>query len=115
MLPPRIQKAAKRDGRFKSQKHRDFVRSHACCNCGSTTNIQVAHVRLGSGAGMGRKPDDFRTVSLCHACHHGDQHTRGEETFWAGKDVEGLMDAFAKESPVAKEIAAWKREHGHGA
>lgn len=70
---------------------------------------------MGSGAGMGQKPDDFRTVSLCKA-HHQQQHTVGEETFWrtyraaAGQTVDQLMDAFAKASPKAREIAQIKRE-----
>ena len=65
--------------------------------------IEVAHVRLGSGAGLGQKPDDWRTVSLCSYCHR-QQHTIGEETFWNGKDVEALIDAFCKASPKAAEI-----------
>lgn len=111
-LPARIPKKAKRASRWKSLAHRDFVRSHACCKCGSTVAIEVAHVRIGSGAGMGQKPDDWRTVSLCKQCHQGDQHNNGERTFWRGLDVDALMDAFAKASPKAREIAAVKRERG---
>ena len=65
--------------------------------------IQVAHVRLGSGAGMGEKPDDWRTVPLC-AAHHTRQHEVGERTFWAGIDVEHLIDSFCNASPKAQEI-----------
>jgi len=52
---------------------------------------------------MGQKPDDHRTVSLCHDCH-ALQHTAGELTFWQGRDVEGLIEAFCKASPKAREI-----------
>lgn len=69
--------------------------------------IEVAHVRLGSGAGLGQKPDDYRAVSLCRDCHR-QQHTIGEETFWDGKDVEGLIEAFCKASPRAREIVEAK-------
>lgn len=103
MLPPRIPKTPKRASRWRSQAHCNFVRSHACSVCHSTAAIEVAHVRLGSGAGMGQKPDDHRTVSLCHECHSR-QHRLGEATFWQGRDVEGLIEAFCKASPKAAEI-----------
>ncbi len=102
-LPPRIAKPSKGMGRWKSKAHRDFVRSHACCHCGSQSAIEVAHVRLGSGAGISQKPDDWRTVSLCKPCHQR-QHNIGELTFWRGADVEGLIEAFCKASPKAREI-----------
>jgi hypothetical protein len=116
-LPARIPKKPKRASRWRSQAHCNFVRSHACSNCGSTTNIQVAHVRLGSSAGVGQKPDDWRTVSLCGpllnsmGCHDY-QHRMGEETFWRGKDVEALIAAFIKASPRRHEIEAILRERG---
>lgn len=109
MLPPRIPKKAKRESRWRSRKHCDFVRSHACCNCGSMAGIEVAHVRMGSGAGMGQKPDDWRTVSLCGDCHRL-QHSHGEPSFWRayakehGCTVEELINAYCKDSPVAREI-----------
>ena len=105
MLPPRLPKKQKRETRYKSQRHLNFVRSHACSVCHATAGIQAAHVRLGSGAGMGQKPHDWRAVSLCKDCHTK-QHTIGEATFWkqAGQDVEVLIDAFCRTSPVAREI-----------
>lgn len=120
MLPKRIPKEPKRDSRWKSQAHRDFVRSHACCNCGSTAGIDVAHVRIGSGAGLGQKPDDFRCVSLCKECHRSDQHMRGERSFWndykarTGQDVEQLIEEFSRASPKSSEIARVKREREGG-
>lgn len=102
-LPRRIPKKAKRSTRWRSQAHCNFVRSHACSHCGDMAAIEVAHVRLGSGAGMGQKPDDYRTVSLCKPCHQR-QHNIGEITFWRGTDVEALIAAFCKASPRAREI-----------
>lgn len=112
-LPARIAKKAKRDSRWRSPAHCNFVRSHACSVCGSTTAIEVAHVRIGSGAGMGQKPDDWRTVSLC-AEHHQRQHNIGEATFWRGKDVEALVAAFIAASPRKFEIAQAQREKSNG-
>lgn len=108
-LPPRVQKVAKRSIRWRSTAHCNFVRSHACSVCHATAPIEVAHVRLGSNAGMSQKPDDFRTASLCRDCH-AKQHQQGERTFWKGRDVEALIDAFCKASPKAREIAAVRRE-----
>lgn len=102
-LPPRIPKKAKRSSRWRSQAHCNFVRSHACAKCHDTAGIEVAHVRLGSGAGMGQKPSDWRTVPLCRD-HHAEQHRIGERTFWADFDIEGLIEAFCKASPKAREI-----------
>lgn len=113
-LPPRIPKKAKRASRWKSTAHRDFVRSHACCKCGSTVAIEFAHVRMGSGAGMGQKPDDWRGVSLCHDCHTGGgagaQHNIGEPAFWRGIDVEALIEAFIKASPRRAQIQQARAE-----
>lgn len=113
MLPARIPKKAKRDSRWRSPAHCNFVRSHACSVCGATAPIEVAHVRLGSGAGIGQKPDDFRTASLCRE-HHAMQHTIGEASFWREFEIdpEALVEAFAKASPKAREIAQIKRERG---
>lgn len=115
MLPPRIPKKPKRATRWKSTAHRDFVRGHACCKCGSMTAVEFAHVRMGSGAGMGQKPDDWRGVSLCHDCHTGGgqaQHNVGEQSFWRGVDVEGLIRAFIQESPRRRQIEDAMRERG---
>mgnify|MGYP003441879933 FL=1 len=112
-LPRRIPKPAKRSSRWRSAAHCNFVRSHACCNCGSDVAIEVAHVRLGSGAGMGQKPDDWRTVSLCKNCHVT-QHMDGEKSFWrdAKIDPEALIEAFCKASPKAREIREARNANG---
>ena len=109
MLPPKLAKKPKRESRWRSQRHLNFVRGHACSVCGSGEPIEVAHVRLGSGAGMGQKPNDWRVVSLCKDCHRR-QHERGEASFWqaftaeTGLTVDDMVDAFCKASPVAADI-----------
>lgn len=109
-LPPRLSKKDKRDSRWRSQAHLTFIRSFQCSMPGcSELPIEAAHVRLGSGAGMGQKPDDHRAVPLCKG-HHAAQHTQGERTFWrayelvAGQTVDALIDALCKASPKATEI-----------
>ena len=114
MLPPRIPKPTKRASRWRSTAHCNFVRGHACCVCCSTAGIEAAHVRIGSSAGIGQKPDDWRTVSLCKPCH-GTQHQVGEPPFWnaAKIDVEALIGAFVKASPKRREIEAVMRERAN--
>jgi hypothetical protein len=116
ILPKRIPKAPKRASRWRSQAHLSFVRKHACAMCGSTVNIEAAHVRLGSGAGIGFKPDDFRAVGLCGGVEgcHARQHRVGERTFWKGADVEALISAYIKASPKRHEIEAILRERENG-
>lgn len=122
-LPPRIAKEPRHSGRWRSPAHRAFVRSHACCVCLSRTNRVFAHVRLGSRAGIGEKPDDWRGVSLCDGpnsnidgqlgCHNR-QHIVGERTFWDGAkiDVEELIAEFIKASPRRAQIEQAMRERG---
>lgn len=113
MLPPKLVRKPKRATRWRSQAHCTHVRGYACSVCGATAPIEVAHVRLGSGAGMGQKPDDHRVVSLCKDCH-ARQHQEGERTFWKGRDVEGLIAAFVKASPRRQQIEQVMREARHG-
>lgn len=122
MLPARIPKAPKRETRWRSPAHTGFVRSFACAMCGSITNIEAAHVRMGSGAGMGQKPDDWRTVPLCGgvAGCHARQHCEGEPEFWRSYEkaheqtVERLLDALCAASPKAAEIRRVKQERANG-
>jgi hypothetical protein len=110
MLPARIPKPKKRASRWRSQAHCNFVRSHQCCVHGCVGRpIEVAHVRLGSGAGVGQKPDDFRCVSLCRD-HHAEQHRVGEKTFWEGWSVELLIREFNRASPKRHQIEEVMRE-----
>jgi hypothetical protein len=108
MLPRRIPKASKA-GELKKRcpAHRNFVRSHACCSCGSTAAIEVAHVRIGTDGGMGTKPSDCWVISLCHDCH-ARQHQMGEQSFekWAGIDMRYLAREFVKASPRRRDLEA---------
>lgn len=103
MFPRKIPKQPKRSSRWRSQAHAKHVRGHSCCACDSTANIEFAHVRKGSGAGMGQKPDDWHAVGLCASCHRR-QHEVGEDTFWQGKDLPALIDFYCRSSPRAAEI-----------
>ena len=112
MLIRKVPKAAKEGGRFKSQRHLKHVRGHACVYCDATAPIEAAHVRNGSDAGMGRKPSDYFAVALCGGVDgcHAKQHRQGEQTFWKGRDVAAIIEAFIQSSPVRAEIRRAQRE-----
>lgn len=127
MLPRRIPKQPKRASRWRSQAHCNFVRGFACCNCGSMTNVQAAHVRYGSGAGMAQKPDDWRTVPMCsgpfanalgEAGCHTSQHDGGEPSFWEAyrvvhnQTVEQLIEELIASSPKRREIQEIRSARG---
>lgn len=113
MLPARLPKKQKRATRWRSQAHCNSVRGFSCSVQGCDGRpIEVAHVRNGSGAGVGQKPDDWRAVSLCRF-HHGEQHRIGETTFWrkiAWRDPEQLIAEFIAASPKRLEIERVRKE-----
>ena len=114
-LPKRIPKEKNRSERWRSPAHCNFVRQHECSVPGCTNRpIEVAHVRNGSDAGMGRKPSDFYTISLCGGLegHHGEQHRIGEDSFAALHkiDLHALAREFCEESPKASEIKRVRQE-----
>jgi hypothetical protein len=108
MLIRKIAKAPKRSSRFRSQKHLNHVRSHACVVCDAEAPIEVAHLRLGTHTGMGQRPDDWSATPLCKSCH-AKQHTIGEATFWerfAEKDPQAIIAELIRTSPARREIEA---------
>jgi hypothetical protein len=101
MLPPRIKRdSGKKDVGKRSPAHRKWVRGHACCGCGSVSAIECAHVRVGTDGGVGHKPSDRWTISLCRDCHSR-QHQIGEPAFEREKGInmKALAEAFFKLSP----------------
>jgi hypothetical protein len=117
MLIRKLPKKPKRETRFRSQRHLTHVRGHACVVCDAEAPIEAAHVRLGSGAGMGQKPHDYLAVALCKDCHQR-QHTVGEQTFWGEYhehsygSVWAVIEALIKTSPVRREIEAHRQGEG---
>lgn len=108
-LPPRIQKSADAGGkaaRLRSPSHLAFVRGHQCSVAGcDQMPIEAAHVRCGTGGGMGMKPGDDWTISLCRV-HHAEQHQIGERAFEQkhALDMKALAQAFAEASPALRRI-----------
>ena len=94
-------KKKRRDGRVRSQKHRNWVCKHACLvdNC-INEKMHAHHVRDRSNGGTSIKPGDEWTVPLC-GYHHPEGHNIGWQTFEEKYDL-NLREAalwFAKRSP----------------
>lgn len=86
--------------------HLAFIRSLPCCRCGKSPS-QAAHVRMGTGGGMGMKPDDRYTVPLCADCHRR-QHDVGERAFW-GDDPVHFLAGYLWESAGGKDASENRR------
>lgn len=107
-LPPRIKrKSDKAEQGRRSPAHRAWVRGHACSACGGTAAIECAHVRIGTDGGLGLKPSDKWTISLCKDCH-ARQHAMGEATFEQayGVKMKSLAEAFFRASPHRSKLEA---------
>lgn len=100
-LPPRfLRKSGKADVGRRSPAHRAWIRGHQCSVPGCAgMPIECAHVRRANNSGMGFKPSDAFTVSLCRD-HHAESH-RGERTFEErhGLDLLALAEKFYRASP----------------
>lgn len=107
-FPARIDRKSHRENAGKrSPAHRAFVRSHGCCVPGCDRRpVEFAHVRGGTGGGIGVKPSDRWGISLCghdieFEGHHAEQHRIGEASFAAkyAIDLTALALEFVKRSP----------------
>lgn len=80
-----------RHPRERDQKHIDYVNKLPCCVCGSTRDVEAAHLKLRlpeigkESPGMQMKEDDRFVTPLCHYHHQSGilaQHRVGERRFW---------------------------------
>ncbi len=101
-LPLRVkQERIQTAGRVRSPAHLKWIRTHHCCVPGcKNVPIEAAHVRTGTDGGMGMKPSDSWSISLC-APHHHQQHNIGEADFERvyGIDMKALAAEFTSKSP----------------
>ena len=68
-----------------------LVRMLPCVKCGSTTNVQVCHIRKFTDGGTGLKPSPWFVLPMCDKCH-AEQPRVGELSFWGGED--GVYNAI---------------------
>jgi hypothetical protein len=100
-LPQRLKRTTQKRDERTCPAHRAWVRRHHCSvsNC-LQLPIECAHVRIETDGGVGLKPSDMWTVSLC-AQHHREQHDLGERSFELKYDLDlkALAEEFAARSP----------------
>ncbi len=65
--------------KWRNKKWLLAQRDMPCVYSGSS-EVEAAHIRLGSHAGLAQKPDDWLTISLA-ANLHRQQHSQGELSF----------------------------------
>ena len=106
VLPRYKAKGPRRCANRNCAGHRAWVRRHDCCvrGCRRTT-IECAHVRSGTGGGIGLKPSDRWAISLCDV-HHREQHLLGEKAFGQkhSLDLVCLALEFARRSPFRPKL-----------
>jgi hypothetical protein len=103
-LPPRLGYVKKgRDGKLRSKRHIDFVRTfdcilsheHACSG-----RIEVCHCRDVAPRGHGGgKPDDYFVVSMCQRHHRLSEKREVEFGRVHSIDILALCLEFAEASP----------------
>ena len=99
-LPSRIVKP-RREQRIRCPGHLKWLRGFECVVPGCHKRpIEAAHVRNGSIAGMGLKPDDTEAVSMCRD-HHAESHRIGHTSFEAKYklNLKDLAGEFSRQSP----------------
>ena len=101
-LPNRLERERSREPDSRDcPAHRAWVRRHHCCVPGCLRRpIECAHVRRETDGGIGLKPSDRWSISLCRE-HHIEQHAMGEMAFEGryGIDLRELAELFARQSP----------------
>ena len=100
-FPPLLPAKARANERRTSAAHRAWVRRHRCSVRGCrNSQIDCVHVRNGTDGGLGLKPSDKWTISLCQS-HHLEQHEIGEAAFEQRYDLNliELAREFARRSP----------------
>ena len=100
-MPAKITRSRRVDAHRECPAHRAWVRRHHCSVPGCKNQpIECAHVRLGTNGGIGLKPSDRFTISLCRL-HHAEQHQIGEAAFQKeyGMDLLAIARDFARRSP----------------
>lgn len=108
-FPLRLSPKTPRNTSRSCAAHRSWVRRHRCSvrDCPNLP-VECAHVRCGTDGGLGLKPSDRWTLSLCRD-HHREQHDLGERRFEAKYDLDlrEIAREFARRSPQARKLGGF--------
>lgn len=91
----------RRPSKTRCPAHLEWIRSLPCAVPGcATVPCEAAHVRQGTGGGMGLKPPDRFSAPLCRE-HHREQHQIGHRAFDQkyGVSLLALAGELAAQSP----------------
>jgi hypothetical protein len=100
-LSPKKKIAFGKKARKIDNEHLSLIRECPCVSCGLDPCGEAAHIRMtsdGRPTGIGRKPDDAKTISLCRTCHT-QQHDVGETKFWGQFNPLRVAETLYKLSP----------------
>jgi hypothetical protein len=98
-IPRSVPVGRRRPNPRRALAHLAFLRQLPCIACGASPPCQAAHVRKGTGAGVGIKPADKFALPLCgpsggsEGCH-AKQHRTGEASFWAALGIDAVDTAL---------------------
>jgi hypothetical protein len=92
-IPRRVARSKPKPEFRRRAQHLAFVRQLSCVACGKAAPSEAAHLRWGTDAGIGIKPSDRYSVSLCTSCHEL-QHRFGELRFWSVLRIDPLNVAL---------------------
>ena len=100
-IPRELPKRPVRIDPNRNPQHLEWIRTLPCCVPGCRNRpSQAAHVRIGTGSGVGLKPPDRYTAPACYQ-HHHEQHQLGHRAFDAkyAIDMRAIAEQLAKLSP----------------
>ena len=78
--------------RIRSRCHLDYIRRLPCVACLAQPS-EAAHIRTAANSGVGVKPGDNCTISLCNACHRK-AHQTGHSVIGANESLLELANAL---------------------
>ena len=97
---PRERKPRRRTRAVRDEAHKAWVRSHPCCACGNSWNVEAAHT--GTDGGMSMKASDDSLIPLCAWCHRlapDSYHAIGKTAFEQarGLDCRAIAEGMYRE------------------
>ena len=114
-LPKVVAYVPKPEFYFRSEIHRNWVRSLPCAYCGGY-GCEFAHLRLGTHTAASETPHDYWGWPGDRVHHRNLQHKIGEFSFWNGllgivDPCRHILETYALKSPCPKTITLAREEY----
>lgn len=90
---PRIRNSGRQHEGKRAPAYLQWLRGRPCAvaNDDCDGRMEAAHVRIGTGGGMGVKPSDWFCLPMCEY-HHSQQHRVGEASFARMHGIKSMVD-----------------------